>query len=50
VRGLKGFGEKTEQQILEGLEALQAHQQRQPLYETRRVAEKLLDRVRSAPA
>src|SRR6266849_10829625 len=49
VRGLRGFGEKTEQQILQSLQALQANQQRQPLYETRRVAEKLLDRVRSAP-
>ena len=49
VRGLKGFGEKTEQQILQGIEALQATQARQPLYETRRVAEKLLARVRSAP-
>ncbi len=49
MRGLRGFGEKTEQQILQALEALQATQARQPLYETRRVAEKLLERVRSAP-
>jgi len=48
VRGLKGFGERTEQQILEGIDALKATQSRQPLYETRRIAEKLLERVRSA--
>jgi DNA polymerase (family 10) len=49
VRGLKGFGERTEQQILQGIEALKATQARYPLYETRRIAEKLLERVRSAP-
>src|SRR6266446_5647432 len=49
VRGLRGFGEKTEQQILQAIDALKATQARQPLYETRRVGEKLLERVRSAP-
>ena len=49
VRGLKGFGERTEQQILDGIDALKATQARQPLYESRRIAEKLLERVRSAP-
>src|SRR5438445_10378554 len=49
VRGVKGFGERTEQPILEGIDALKATQARQPLYESRRIAEKLLARVRSAP-
>ena len=49
VRDLKGFGERTELQILQGIEALQATSARQPLYETRRIAEKLLERVRQAP-
>src|SRR5947208_4865068 len=49
VRGLKGFGERTELQILQGIDALKATQARHPLYATRRMAEKLLDRVRSAP-
>src|SRR5256714_5795500 len=49
VRGLKGFGERTELQIQQGIEALKATQARRPLYETRRLAEKLLERVRAAP-
>src|SRR3989440_3000521 len=49
VRGLKGFGERTELQIQQGLEALKATQERHPLWETRGLAEKLLQRVRSAP-
>lgn len=50
VRGLKGFGEKTEQMILEGIaKARQKLAARKPLWETRPLAEQLLDRVRSAP-
>src|SRR5205807_1397098 len=50
VRGLKGFGERTEQAILEGIgkvrERLAA---RKPLWETRPLAEQLLARVRAVP-
>ena len=50
VRGLKGFGEKTEQQILEGIGKVRARQgARKPLWETRPLAEELLQRVRAAP-
>src|SRR6266852_1332930 len=43
VRGLKGFGEKTEQAILEGVAKLRQRQAaRRPLWETRPLAEKLL--------
>src|ERR1700687_2283398 len=49
VRGLKGFGEKSEQQILEGVRAMKTRERRWPLGETRRMAEKLLARVRAAP-
>jgi len=50
VRGLKGFGEKTEQQILEGITTLRERQgARRPLWQTRPLAEKLLELVRSAP-
>src|SRR5438309_7591059 len=49
VRGLKGFGERTEKLILDGIGQAKARQTRQPLYESRRIAEKLLDRVRKAP-
>lgn len=49
VRLLKGFGEKMEAQILEGLQELQARGQRRPITETKPAALLLLDRVRAAP-
>src|SRR5438270_2729751 len=50
VRGLKGFGEKTEQMILEGIVKVRERQaSRRPLWETRPLAESLLERVRGAP-
>jgi len=50
VRGLKGFGEKTEQQILEGIAKVRERKgARKPLWETRPLAEQLLLRVRAAP-
>ena len=50
MRGLKGFGEKTEQLILEGIPKVRARQgARRPLWETRPLAEQLLERVRAAP-
>ena len=50
VRGLKGFGEKTELLILEGIPKVRARQgARRPLWETRPLAEQLLERVRAAP-
>ena len=50
VRGLKGFGEKTEQAILEGIARLRERQASpKPLWETRPLAEQLLVRVRAAP-
>ncbi|MGZ6143777.1 MAG: helix-hairpin-helix domain-containing protein, partial [Myxococcales bacterium] len=50
VRGLKGFGEKTEQSIIEGIAKVRARQgSRKPLWETRPLAEQLLERVRAAP-
>src|SRR5260370_42045978 len=50
VRGLKGFGEKTEQQVLEGIAQVRVrHGARKPLWETRPLAEQLLERVRAPP-
>ncbi len=50
VRGLKGFGEKTELAILEGIARLRERQAaRKPLWETRPLAEQLVERVRTAP-
>src|SRR5258708_115934 len=50
LRGLKGFGEKTEQAILEGVAKVRARQgARKPLWETRPLAEDLLLRVRAVP-
>ena len=49
VRELKGFGEKSEQQILEGLRKLRERTVRRPLWQTRPVAEALLERVRASP-
>src|SRR5205807_1639574 len=50
VRGLKGFGEKTEASILEGIAKVRVRQAaRKPLWETRPLAEQLVARVRSAP-
>ena len=48
VRGLKGFGEKTEKSILEGIARLRERRAaRKPLWETRPLAEQLLARVRT---
>ncbi len=50
VRVLKGFGEKTEKSILEGIGRLRERRAaRKPLWETRPLAEQLLGRVREAP-
>jgi DNA polymerase (family 10) len=50
VRGLKGFGERTEQLILDGIPKVRERQAaRRPLWETRPLAEKLLERVQRAP-
>jgi DNA polymerase (family 10) len=50
VRGLKGFGERTEQQILDGIVKLRERNgARKPLWETRPLAEKLLRRVLEVP-
>src|SRR5205814_5332411 len=50
VRGLKGFGEKTEQAILEGIVKVRERQAaRKPLWATRPLAEELLRVVRAAP-
>jgi DNA polymerase (family 10) len=49
VRGLKGFGEKTEASILEGIAQLKASGGKKPLWETLPFAEKLLACVRAAP-
>jgi DNA polymerase (family 10) len=50
VRGLKGFGERTEKQILEGIAKLRERKgARKPLWETRPLAEQLLARVRAVP-
>ena len=49
IRTLKGFGEKMEQQILEGLEEYQARGQRRPITETLPAAEALLEVVKAAP-
>jgi len=49
VRGLKGFGEKTEASILEGIAKVRVRQAaRKPLWETRPLAEQLVERVRAA--
>jgi DNA polymerase (family X) len=49
VRALKGFGEKTEAQILEGVRAVKTHERRWALGETRRFGETLLALVRAQP-
>src|SRR6267142_3052692 len=50
LRELKGFGEKTEQSILEGIAKVRERQAaRRPLWPTRPLAEQLLARVRAAP-
>ena len=49
VRVLKGFGEKTEQAILEGIAKVRVRQTaRKPLWETRPLAEQLVASVRRA--
>jgi DNA polymerase (family X) len=49
VRALKGFGEKSEKQILEGLHKLRERTVRRPLGQTRPAAETLLALVRGSP-
>jgi DNA polymerase (family 10) len=49
IKGLKGFGPKSEQQILEGIAQLRAQSGKRPLWDTLPRAEKLLERVRGAP-
>ena len=49
VRELKGFGEKMEKLILEGLQEYQQRGERRPLWQTRPQALALLERVRAAP-
>ena len=50
VRGLKGFGERTEKSILEGIARRRERRAaRKPLWETRPLAEQLLLHVRDAP-
>ena len=49
LRELKGFGEKSEQQILEGLRRLRERTVRRPLWQTRPAAEALLGRVLASP-
>src|SRR6202521_5048943 len=49
VRALKGVGEKTEAQILEGVRAVKTHERRWALGETRRFGETLLALVRAQP-
>ena len=49
IKGLKGFGPKSEQQILEGIAQVRARSGKKPLWDTRPQAEKLLARVRAAP-
>ena len=49
IKGLKGFGPKSEQQILEGIAQVRAQSGKKPLWDTRPQAEKLLDRVRAVP-
>ena len=49
VRGLKGFGEKTELAMLEGLASLARQTGRTPLAKARPLAEALLDEVRALP-
>jgi DNA polymerase (family 10) len=50
LRDLKGFGERTEQAVLEGIAKVRARQAaRKPLWETRPLAEQLLERVRAVP-
>ncbi len=49
VRELKGFGEKMEQQILEGLKEYQERGQRRPIWQTRPQALALLRLVRESP-
>lgn len=49
LRALKGFGAKSEAQILEGVRRLQALSGRRPLWQTRPAAEELLARIRAVP-
>ncbi len=48
VRGIKGFGAKSEATILEGVTKLQEMTARRPLWQTRPVAEALLARIQAA--
>jgi DNA polymerase (family 10) len=49
IRGIKGFGEKTEASILEGLAQLSSRASRTPLAKARPLAEAMLEQVRAVP-
>jgi len=50
VRELKGFGERTEQKILEGIRRLESHEKRALLSDALDAGEALLRHVRDSPA
>lgn len=50
VREIKGFGERTEQKILEGIRRLEASGRRKLLSEALEIGERLLTHLRSCPA
>jgi len=49
IRTLKGFGEKTENKILEGIELLRRTRARRPLGDVRQVSVEIADRIRRSP-
>jgi DNA polymerase (family 10) len=50
VRSVKGFGEKTEKKILEGIRSLATREQRVLLYKALEEGERLVEYLRSSPA
>ena len=50
VREVKGFGEKTERKILEGIRSLATREERVLLYKAAEEGERLLEYLRSSPA
>lgn len=50
VRGLKGFGERTEQKILEGIARMRARDHRVLLADALEVGDRILEHLRAAPA
>jgi DNA polymerase (family 10) len=50
VREVKGFGEKTERKILDGIRSLATREERVLLYKAVEEGERLLDYLRSSPA